>query len=181
MGNLLGSWRFKEPSTVEECDSTWGSDSESDEPAAEDDSGISDSISPAESDRAAGDTGDTSPQVNREFCSLHAMTEHSCHRQWTKLTRPGHGKGNRPAPIMLCFWCDLTTDAKLHSAQNKQIFLKKLKFNAIYRMCILSHFVNFTQMHSHIQAFNPTNSHFFIVTYYPDTCTKALCTLMGGS
>ncbi|XP_068615727.1 opioid growth factor receptor-like protein 1 [Brachionichthys hirsutus] len=28
MGNLLGS--FKEPSTVEECDSTWGSDSESD-------------------------------------------------------------------------------------------------------------------------------------------------------
>uniref|UniRef100_A0A3Q3EPV4 Opioid growth factor receptor-like 1 n=1 Tax=Labrus bergylta TaxID=56723 RepID=A0A3Q3EPV4_9LABR len=48
MGNLLGSWRFKEPSTVEECDSTWGSDSESDEPAAEDDSGVSDSISPAE-------------------------------------------------------------------------------------------------------------------------------------
>lgn len=60
MGNLLGSWRFKEPSTVEECDSTWGSDSESDEPVAEDDSGISDSVSPAESDRAAGDT---SPQV----------------------------------------------------------------------------------------------------------------------
>ncbi|KAG7229922.1 hypothetical protein INR49_009641 [Caranx melampygus] len=63
MGNLLGSWRFKEPSTVEECDSTWGSDSESDEPAAEDDSGISDSVSPAESDRAAGDPGDTSPQL----------------------------------------------------------------------------------------------------------------------
>ncbi|KAI3362922.1 hypothetical protein L3Q82_011600 [Scortum barcoo] len=35
MGNLLGSWRFREPNTVEECDSTWGSDSESDEPAAE--------------------------------------------------------------------------------------------------------------------------------------------------
>ncbi|GLD73915.1 opioid growth factor receptor-like protein 1, partial [Lates japonicus] len=62
MGNLLGSWRYKEPSTVEECDSTWGSDSESDEPAAEDDSGISDSVSPAESDRAAGDPGDTSPK-----------------------------------------------------------------------------------------------------------------------
>lgn len=62
MGNLLGSWRFKEPSTVEECDSTWGSDSESDEPAAEDDSGISDSINPADYDRAAGDT---SPQVHR--------------------------------------------------------------------------------------------------------------------
>uniref|UniRef100_A0A3B4YA76 Opioid growth factor receptor like 1 n=1 Tax=Seriola lalandi dorsalis TaxID=1841481 RepID=A0A3B4YA76_SERLL len=59
MGNLLGSWRFKEPSTVEECDSTWGSDSESDEPAAEDDSGISDSVSAAESDRAAGDPGDS--------------------------------------------------------------------------------------------------------------------------
>ncbi|XP_054456051.1 opioid growth factor receptor-like protein 1 [Anoplopoma fimbria] len=64
MGNLLGSWRFKEPSTVEECDSTWGSDSERDEPAAEDDSGISDSVSPAESDRAAGDPEDASPQLS---------------------------------------------------------------------------------------------------------------------
>ncbi|XP_074503088.1 opioid growth factor receptor-like protein 1 [Sebastes fasciatus] len=64
MGNLLGSWRLKEPSTVEECDSTWGSDSESDEPAAEEDSGISDSISPAESDRApGGDPGDESPKL----------------------------------------------------------------------------------------------------------------------
>ncbi|XP_059215741.1 opioid growth factor receptor-like protein 1 [Centropristis striata] len=64
MGNLLGSWRFKEPSTVEECDSTWGSDSESDEPPAEDDSGISDSFSPADSEhRAAGDPEDTSPQL----------------------------------------------------------------------------------------------------------------------
>ncbi|XP_062286753.1 opioid growth factor receptor-like protein 1 [Scomber scombrus] len=63
MGNLLGSWRFKEPSTVEECDSTWGSDSESDEPAGEDDSGISETVSPAESDRAAGVPGDTSPQL----------------------------------------------------------------------------------------------------------------------
>uniref|UniRef100_A0A4W6F029 Opioid growth factor receptor like 1 n=1 Tax=Lates calcarifer TaxID=8187 RepID=A0A4W6F029_LATCA len=68
MGNLLGSWRFKEPSTVEECDSTWGSDSESDEPAAEDDSGISDSVSPAENDRAAGDPGDTSPKVEWGLC-----------------------------------------------------------------------------------------------------------------
>lgn len=51
MGNLVGSgWRLKEPSTVEECDSTWGSDSESE------DSGISESTSPAESERAAGDT-----------------------------------------------------------------------------------------------------------------------------
>uniref|UniRef100_A0A3P8SDM9 Opioid growth factor receptor like 1 n=1 Tax=Amphiprion percula TaxID=161767 RepID=A0A3P8SDM9_AMPPE len=63
MGNLVGSWRFKEPSTVEECDSTWGSDSESDEPAAEDDSGISDPVSPAESERAAGHAGDSSPQL----------------------------------------------------------------------------------------------------------------------
>uniref|UniRef100_A0A672H9F6 Opioid growth factor receptor-like 1 n=1 Tax=Salarias fasciatus TaxID=181472 RepID=A0A672H9F6_SALFA len=47
MGNLLGSWRFKEPSTVEECDSTWGSDSE-------DDSGISESVSPAEGERGRG-------------------------------------------------------------------------------------------------------------------------------
>lgn len=60
MGNLLGSWRFKEPSTIEECDSTWGSDSESEEP--EDDSGISGSVSPADSDR------DGSPQVPAALC-----------------------------------------------------------------------------------------------------------------
>lgn len=61
MGNLLGSWRFKEPSTIEECDSTWGSDSESEEPPpAEEDSDLSDSVSPADSDRAGGDA---SPQV----------------------------------------------------------------------------------------------------------------------
>ncbi|XP_029926646.1 opioid growth factor receptor-like protein 1 [Myripristis murdjan] len=63
MGNLMGSWRYKEPSTVEECDSTWGSDSESDEPAAEDDSGISDPASPAESGRSAAEPGDASPQL----------------------------------------------------------------------------------------------------------------------
>lgn len=80
MGNLLGSWRFKEPSTVEECDSTWGSDSESDEPAAEDDSGISDSIGPAESDRTAGDT---SPQVSWGFYSIIVKP------QWGR--GPGHG------------------------------------------------------------------------------------------
>ncbi|KAM9365846.1 opioid growth factor receptor-like protein 1 [Pholidichthys leucotaenia] len=58
MGNLVGSWRLKEPSTVEECDSTWASDSES-----EDDSGICDSVSPAESERAAVHAGDASPQL----------------------------------------------------------------------------------------------------------------------
>lgn len=31
MGNLMGALRYKEPSTVEECDSTWETDSESDE------------------------------------------------------------------------------------------------------------------------------------------------------
>ncbi|XP_034080694.1 opioid growth factor receptor-like protein 1 [Gymnodraco acuticeps] len=64
MGNLLGSWRFKEPSTVEECDSTWGSDSEGDEPAAAgDDSGVSGSVSPADSERVAGEPGERSPQL----------------------------------------------------------------------------------------------------------------------
>lgn len=55
MGNLMGNWRYKEPSTVEECDSTWETDSESDEHqqpgGEEEDSGISESISPAESSR----------------------------------------------------------------------------------------------------------------------------------
>uniref|UniRef100_A0A3Q2Z437 Opioid growth factor receptor like 1 n=1 Tax=Hippocampus comes TaxID=109280 RepID=A0A3Q2Z437_HIPCM len=70
MGNLLGNWRFKEPSTVEECDSTWGSDSESDEPAAEDDSGISESVSPAESEWPPGNNGDLSPKVRGRELSL---------------------------------------------------------------------------------------------------------------
>ncbi|XP_077351903.1 opioid growth factor receptor-like protein 1 isoform X1 [Festucalex cinctus] len=63
MGNLLDNWRFKEPRTVEECDSTWGSDSESDEPAVEEDSGISESVSPAESEWPAGNNGDSSPKL----------------------------------------------------------------------------------------------------------------------
>ncbi|XP_061083338.1 opioid growth factor receptor-like protein 1 [Conger conger] len=54
MGNLMGSWRYKEPSTVEECDSTWETDSESDEPQpGEEDSGISESISPTDSGKCA--------------------------------------------------------------------------------------------------------------------------------
>ncbi|XP_053292541.1 opioid growth factor receptor-like protein 1 [Pleuronectes platessa] len=73
MGNLLGSWRFKEPSNVEECDSTWGSGSDSDEPAAEDDSGNSDSVGPGESDRAAAEPGDTSPQLTNSPESLPKM------------------------------------------------------------------------------------------------------------
>ncbi|XP_056148198.1 opioid growth factor receptor-like protein 1 [Lampris incognitus] len=64
MGNLLGGWRYREPSTVEECDSTWESDSESDEPPAEGDSGVSESVSPAETGRGGADPGDTtSPQL----------------------------------------------------------------------------------------------------------------------
>ncbi|KAM6916258.1 opioid growth factor receptor-like protein 1 [Xenentodon cancila] len=73
MGNLVGSWRFKEPSTVEECDSTWGSDSESDEPAAEDDGGISDSVSPAETEGASGHAGDASPQLTDSLESAPKM------------------------------------------------------------------------------------------------------------
>lgn len=59
----MGSWRYKEPSTVEECDSTWGSDSESDEQPGDNDSGISDSVSPTDTGKCADPT-DISPQVN---------------------------------------------------------------------------------------------------------------------
>ncbi|KAM4614837.1 opioid growth factor receptor-like protein 1 [Polymixia lowei] len=55
MGNLIGSWRLKEPSTVEECDSTWGSDSESDETGEDDIS--------SETGRFSSDPGDSSPQL----------------------------------------------------------------------------------------------------------------------
>ncbi|XP_077468626.1 opioid growth factor receptor-like protein 1 [Stigmatopora argus] len=64
MGNLLGHWRFKEPSTVEECDSTWGSDSEGDQPAAEEDSGISESVSPAANEWSAVSGGNSSPKMS---------------------------------------------------------------------------------------------------------------------
>ncbi|XP_051773558.1 opioid growth factor receptor-like protein 1 isoform X1 [Ctenopharyngodon idella] len=65
MGNLMGSWRYKEPSTVEECDSTWETDSESDEHqpgGEEEDSGISESMSPADSVRGAEQLDHGSPQ-----------------------------------------------------------------------------------------------------------------------
>ncbi|NP_001314975.1 opioid growth factor receptor-like protein 1 [Danio rerio] len=65
MGNLMGSWRYKEPSTVEECDSTWETDSESDEHqpgGEEEDSGISESMSPAEAARGGEQLEHGSPQ-----------------------------------------------------------------------------------------------------------------------
>ncbi|XP_010868393.1 opioid growth factor receptor-like protein 1 [Esox lucius] len=63
MGNLMGSLRYKEPSTVEECDSTWESDSESNEQPADEDSGISESVSPSET-RRCGEQADMSPQLS---------------------------------------------------------------------------------------------------------------------
>ncbi|XP_066535500.1 opioid growth factor receptor-like protein 1 [Hoplias malabaricus] len=79
MGNLMGGLRFKEPSTVEECDSTWDTDSESEEPPqrTEEDSGKSDSMSPGEiTARSAeqmdgfpqfGDTAESSTKMKRSF------------------------------------------------------------------------------------------------------------------
>uniref|UniRef100_A0A673J9L3 Opioid growth factor receptor-like protein 1 n=1 Tax=Sinocyclocheilus rhinocerous TaxID=307959 RepID=A0A673J9L3_9TELE len=77
MGNLMGSWRYKEPSTVEECDSTWETDSESDEHqpgGEEEDSGISESMSPADAVRGAdckehgfGDMMESSTRMKRSF------------------------------------------------------------------------------------------------------------------
>ncbi|RXN30648.1 opioid growth factor receptor 1 [Labeo rohita] len=61
----MGSWRYKEPSTVEECDSTWETDSESDEHqpgGEEEDSGISESMSPADAVRGAEQLDHGSPQ-----------------------------------------------------------------------------------------------------------------------
>ncbi|XP_030628293.1 opioid growth factor receptor-like protein 1 [Chanos chanos] len=75
MGNLMGSLRYKEPSTVEECDSTWETDSESDEQQCEEDSGISESI-PSESGKCDeqldvslqfGDTSESSTKIKRSF------------------------------------------------------------------------------------------------------------------
>ncbi|KAL6487118.1 hypothetical protein MHYP_G00037440 [Metynnis hypsauchen] len=78
MGNLMGGLRYKEPSTVEECDSTWETDSESEEHplGAEEDSGISDSTSPSETAKCAeqmdsfqqfGDTAESSTKMKRSL------------------------------------------------------------------------------------------------------------------
>ncbi|XP_061601363.1 opioid growth factor receptor-like protein 1 [Cololabis saira] len=56
MGNLVGSWRLREPSSVQDCDSTWGSDSE-DEPAEEEPG------SPSEGERGPAWAGEGDPQL----------------------------------------------------------------------------------------------------------------------
>ncbi|KAK6328715.1 opioid growth factor receptor-like protein 1 [Coregonus clupeaformis] len=63
MGNLMGSLRYKEPRTVEECDSTWESDSESDEQPGDEDSGISECVSRFETGRC-GEQADMSPKLS---------------------------------------------------------------------------------------------------------------------
>ncbi|TRY83073.1 hypothetical protein DNTS_013535 [Danionella cerebrum] len=67
MGNLLGRLRYKDPSTVEECDSTWETDSESDElPAGgeEEDSGISESMSPTDAVRGCEQLENDLPRMD---------------------------------------------------------------------------------------------------------------------
>uniref|UniRef100_A0A8C4T704 Opioid growth factor receptor like 1 n=1 Tax=Erpetoichthys calabaricus TaxID=27687 RepID=A0A8C4T704_ERPCA len=66
MGNLLSSWKYREPSTVEECDSTWESDSESDDPQAAGD------INPADEEEAptpqlSDDAQESAPKLKRSF------------------------------------------------------------------------------------------------------------------
>ncbi|XP_029553270.1 opioid growth factor receptor-like protein 1 [Salmo trutta] len=63
MGNLMGSLRYKEPRTVEECDSTWESDSESDEQPGDEDSGISECVSRFETGRC-GEQANMSPKLS---------------------------------------------------------------------------------------------------------------------
>ncbi|XP_023864676.1 opioid growth factor receptor-like protein 1 [Salvelinus sp. IW2-2015] len=63
MGNLMGSLRYKEPRTVEECDSTWESDSESDEQPGDEDSGISECVSRTETGRC-GEQANMSPKLS---------------------------------------------------------------------------------------------------------------------
>ncbi|XP_037126974.1 opioid growth factor receptor-like protein 1 [Syngnathus acus] len=106
MGNLLGNWRFKEPSTVEECDSTWGSDSEGDEPVAEEDSGISESVSPAENEWAVGSNGDSSlkltdspeflPKMKRSFYAARDLYKYRhCYPNYKKSRQPNEYRNLR--------------------------------------------------------------------------------------
>lgn len=85
MGNLMGALRYKEPSTVEECDSTWETDSESDEhPGGEQDSGVSESIGAPESAHC-GEDEDGFLQV-------------TVHELYTKTVHNIRLKGNKESP-----------------------------------------------------------------------------------
>lgn len=67
MGNLMGALRYKEPSTVEECDSTWETDSESDKhPGGEQqDSGGSESVGAPESGHCEEEVQEGFAQVDK--------------------------------------------------------------------------------------------------------------------
>lgn len=89
MGNLVGGWRLREPSTVEECDSTWGSDSESEG----EDSGVSESASPAaESDRPAtelNDSPESIPKMKRSFYAARDLYKY-------RHSYPNYSKARQP-------------------------------------------------------------------------------------
>ncbi|XP_061694109.1 opioid growth factor receptor-like protein 1 isoform X3 [Syngnathoides biaculeatus] len=106
MGNLLGNWRLKEPSTVEECDSTWGSDSESEQLAAEEDNGISESVSPVENEWPAGNNGDSPskltdspeflPKMKRSFYAARDLYKYRhCYPNYKKSRQPSEYRNLR--------------------------------------------------------------------------------------
>lgn len=88
----MGALRYKEPSTVEECDSTWGTDSESDEQ----DSAVSESTGASDSGHC-GDDQDGFPQVNR---SRTVHTNCPSDRKATKKHRAQRGS----SPSSLTGW-----------------------------------------------------------------------------
>ncbi|MBN3320838.1 OGRL1 protein, partial [Atractosteus spatula] len=70
MGNLMGSLRYKEPSTVEECDSTWETDSEPEELQPVDDNNMTGEGSLANSSRCGDEETLTSHQKYLCNCVL---------------------------------------------------------------------------------------------------------------
>ncbi|CAG6018035.1 unnamed protein product [Menidia menidia] len=91
MGNLVGSWRFKEPSTVEECDSTWESDSEGDED--DDGGGVSESGGPqertGESSPQLTDSPESVPRMKRSFYAARDLYKY-------RHSYPNHRKSRQP-------------------------------------------------------------------------------------
>ncbi|KAK1791723.1 hypothetical protein P4O66_013703 [Electrophorus voltai] len=63
MGNLMGSLKYKDPSTVEECDSTWVTDSEDDTYEGEEAEGSFSGCPGPSGPRRCGEQSDSFPQV----------------------------------------------------------------------------------------------------------------------
>ncbi|CAL1578531.1 unnamed protein product [Knipowitschia caucasica] len=99
MGSLVSALRIREPSTVEDCDSTWCSDSEEES----DGGGVQRGESPGEERRDPGDQGEVCdspesvPKVKRSFYAARDLYKyrHSSYQSYRKSRQPNEYRNLR--------------------------------------------------------------------------------------